>query len=92
MDRFVTARAPARASAQERRVVLSADQNDSRRGLLLEMTPEAEALVPRDQHSRIHRTVWLVTGGAAFAQGFVFEHKRPELCRVTLAAGLVFRK
>ena len=33
-----------------------------------------------------------VAGGAAFPQGLVFEHKRPELCRVTLTAGLVLRK
>ena len=45
MHRFVTARAPARAPAQEGRVVAPADEELSRRGLLLEMALEAEGLI-----------------------------------------------
>ena len=67
-------------------MVLSADQNPSRRGLLLEMALEAERLVAGDQHLRVDRSVWLVACGAALAQCLVFKYERPELRRVALAA------
>ena len=41
----MTTRAPARAPAQERRVIAPADEDLSRRGLLLEMALEAEGLI-----------------------------------------------
>src|SRR5438045_9561758 len=59
---FVTARAPTCAPAQERRVVLSADQNGSRRGLLLEMALEAERLISGHEHFLIYRSLRLVAG------------------------------
>src|SRR2546427_10281502 len=91
MDLFMTTRAPARAPAQERRVIAPADEDAPRRGLLLEMALQAKGLVARDKHALVDRTVRRVAGRASFAQGFVLEHKRAELQRVAFAAGFVFR-
>ena len=73
-------------------MVLSADRDSSRYELLLKVALEAETLVAGDQHSLVDRAVRLVTRRAAFTQRLVLIDKRPELHRVTLAAGLVFRK
>ena len=90
MDRLVAAGAPAGAPAQERGVVAPADEELARRGLLLEMALEAEGLIAGNQHSLVYRAMHGVASCAAFPQRFVFKHKRSELRRVALAAGLVF--
>jgi hypothetical protein len=91
MHRLVAAGTPAGSTAEEWRVIAPADEDLSRRGLLLEMALEAESLIARDQHALVYRTVGLVAGRASFAQGFVLEHKWAELDGVAFAAGFVFR-
>jgi len=87
---FVATAAPTRAAAEERRMVLSADNNASGRSLLLEMAFETERLIAGDQHFLVHRTMHPMAGGASFAQRFMFEHKRAELHGMALAAGFIF--
>ena len=89
MHRFMAARAPATAALQERRMVPAADENDVRRGLLLEVALEAKILVPLDQHLVVHRSVRIVAGGAAFADGLVLKHKRAALRNVALGTSFV---
>ena len=81
---------PTRAAAQARRVTATADENGSRRSLLLEMALEAKIGVARDEHLRVHRAVRLVAGRAAFARGFVLEDERSALHRMALETRFVF--
>ena len=54
---------------------------------LLEMTLQTKVGVSGREHLGVDRSVRAVTGGAAFAHGFVLEHMRASLCRMTLEAG-----
>ena len=92
MNGFVAAGGPAGAAAQERRVILAADQDHSRSDLLLEVALEAETLIARDQHFLVHRAVRLMASPAPLAQGLVLEDEGSELRRMALATGLVLGK
>ena len=91
MDGLVAAAAPTRAPAHKTGMVYFSDQQLPRGGLLLEVAFEAEGLVARDQHDGVDRSMRVVAGGAALAQGPVLEHKRPPLGGMALEAGFVFR-
>ena len=56
---------------------------------LLEMALQTKIRVPHGQHFGIDAAVRVVTGGAAFAHGFVPEHVRTALGRVTLQAAII---
>ena len=72
-------------------MIPSANENSSRRGLLLEVALQAKRCVALQQHFLVHRTVDSVAGGAAFANGFVLEHKRSMLRGVALGAIVTLR-
>jgi hypothetical protein len=55
----------------------------------LRVASQAEIGVGDDEHFAIDGTVRGVTGGAAFAQGFVFENHRPGLFTMTLSAAFI---
>jgi hypothetical protein len=71
-------------------MVLTADKDSARGGLLLEMTTQAKVGVPSDEHFLIHRAMNGVTGGAAFAHSLMLEDEGPALGGMALAAGLSF--
>src|SRR5580698_10078085 len=60
-------------------------------GLLLVVTAQAKILIARHEHFLIHTAVGIVTGSAAFTEGFVFEDMRTALLSVAPEAGLVRR-
>ena len=67
-------------------MIRSADENPPTLDLL-EMTLQTQVGVSCREHLGIDRSVRAVTGGATFAHGFVLEHMRASLCRMTLEAG-----
>lgn len=73
-------------------MILSADVDSPRSGLLLEVAFQTQHMIPLSQHSRVHRAVWAMTGRAAFAHRLVFEHERASLRDVAFAASLLFRR
>lgn len=83
---------PTGAASEPSGMVLPADQDPSGRGLLLEVAFKTQHMIALGEHARVDRTVWLVTGRAAFAHRFVLEDKRSALSDVALAAGLLFRR
>ena len=89
MHRFVAARAPATPPLQERRVVPSPDEDHIVRGLLLEVTFEAQVLVALNQHFVVHRSVRVVAGGASFTDCFMLKHKWTALSDVASGTGFV---
>ena len=89
---FVAARRPARAPGQRTAVVTSADEDNSRSGLLLEVAFEAQGGVALHQHLAVDRTVNRVARRAAFAHRLVLENERPALRSVTFAAGLTLHR
>ena len=91
MDCFVASGRPAGASRQARSMVLAADENLSRAGLLLEMAPQTEVGISSHEHFLVHRAVDRMTGRAALAHRFVLEDERAALGGVALGAGLVLR-
>ena len=50
------------------------------------MTTKAQVRVALNQHAPIHRAVWIMTGHAAFPQGFVLEDVRLRLLLVAANA------
>jgi len=54
------------------------------RTLILRVTAQAQIGIAGDQHLFIHRTVRVVTGGAAFTHRLVFKDERPRLLAMTL--------
>lgn len=72
-------------------MVHAADQQLSRR-LLLEMTLQAERLIPRLQHLFVHRAVGVVTGDTSLAHCLVLENKRSLLRDVAADAGVIHRR
>ena len=90
MSRGVAAGGPARALAQQQRMVHVSDINLSNRPMLhLSMAFEAEVRIGFDQQLAIHRAVRVMAHGAAFSHRFVLENKWPGLLAVTLGAVLV---
>lgn len=49
------------------------------------MAFQAEIIVAFDEQLGVHRAVWMVTDGAAFAHGFVLKHEGLGL--LTMAPG-----
>ena len=88
---LVAAGGPAGALRQALRVVGTADEKLPGTGLLDEVTFQTQIRVPLGQQLGIDRAVRVVAGGAAFAQGFVFEHERTLLGRMAAQAHFIFR-
>ena len=90
MDGRVTAGGPASAELEVGGVWAFADENFRRqtRALHLRVAAEAEIVVGLREHHAVDRTVRVVTGRAAFAQGGMFEDKGPSL--LAMALGAVF--
>ena len=88
VHRFVAPGAPASSAREERGVVPATDKDFAGCELLLKVALQAEVLVALDKHSVIDRAVRVVTGGAAFADGFVLEHEGTPLCNMAGAASL----
>jgi hypothetical protein len=88
MHRGMTATRPAAAQRQSGGMVDVANQ-ERRAGLDLGVTLQAKIRIARGEQFAIHGTVWLMTGSAAFTQGFVLEYKAPRLIAMTFGAGLV---
>ena len=91
MNCFVTPRRPAGSSTQSPTVILPADIDSARSGLLLEVALQAEHMIPLRQHPRIHRSMRFVAGRASLTYRFVFEDEWPSLRDVAFAACLLFR-
>ena len=95
VDGFMTTGAPAGPLAQKvaggRDVSEIADENVAIGCLLLVMAAQAKRLVARNQQPRVHATVRVVAGGAAFAQRLMLEHERSRLCDVALGTDLIGR-
>ncbi len=89
MNRRVTSRGRTVALPQEKGVVDLSDHHLTRGSRHLSVTLEAEIGTPLHQHLVVHRAMRLVTGGAAFPHGFMFENKIPGLLAVALGAGLI---
>ena len=93
VDRRVTAGAPARAlthvSELKRGVVLLADEHATADTLCLRVAFQAQVCVALHQQLGVDRAVRRMTDGAALAQSFVLEHKRPRLLAMALSAILV---
>ncbi len=58
-------------------------------GGILGVAAQAKVCIGLDQHFPVDGTVWVMTGGATFAQRFVFEHDRPGLFPMTLGTTFV---
>ncbi len=82
MNRFVTAGGPTGTYLDAGRVVGTANE-DSAVIDLLEMTLQTEIGIALGQQLGIDRAMGLVTGRAAFANGFVLENVRAALRGVT---------
>ena len=54
------------------------------------MTFEAKVVIPLNEHFFVHGAVWIMAGGAAFTDCFVFENKGAALGGVALHAGVLF--
>src|SRR6185295_3351296 len=86
VNRFVATGRPTGALLQTSGVIAIADEDFAVGPLLLEMTFEAEVRVALDQHLLVDRAVRRMAGHAAFADRFMFKHKRAALRGVTLEA------
>src|SRR2546428_10744399 len=89
VDRRVATGAPARAGGYERGVTLFANEQASGNALRLRVTFQAQVGVALPQQFGVDRAVRRMTDGAALAQRFVLEHKRPGLLAMALRAILV---
>ena len=85
----MTSLTPAAALCRQSRVIDIANVDCASCKLPLEVTAQAERLIARDQHSGVHASVRIVTGGAAFAHRLMLEHERPELLHVALGADFI---
>lgn len=90
VDGFVATGGPAGAATHARRVIAAADVDFAIDPLFLEMAFEAEDGIAFDEHAWVDRAVGLVAGGAALADGLVFEGEGAALGNVATAAGVVF--
>lgn len=92
MNGCVAAGGPTGSHLEQLGVVGIADVNASSgntRALNLRVTTQAKIGVALDEHFPIDRAVWIMTGGAAFAQGFMLEDKGPCLFAMTLGTTFV---
>src|SRR6266404_9732672 len=90
MDGRMATGGPASALAQKSCMVRSADVYQARLPMLdLGVAAEAEIWVARRKQLAVHRAVRVMTDGATFAQGLMFEHKRPSLFAMTLGAAFI---
>ena len=89
MHGFVAPGGPTRALLHPDRVIGTSDQNPPAPHLL-EMAVEAQIVVSHREHLLVDGTMRVMTGGAAFAHGFVLEDKRAALRRMALQAILIF--
>lgn len=84
---------PATAEFHETGMIHTADEKMSEaarcRSLVLCVTTEAEIGVANHQHLGVDRAMRVMTDGAAFPQGRVFENERPGLIAVALGASFV---
>lgn len=55
----------------------------------LRVAAQAKVVVARDKHLLMNRSVYLVAGGAAFRDGFMFKNKRALLFFMTIEASFV---
>jgi len=55
----------------------------------LRMTTQAQIVVAGHEHLRMHGSVNLMAGGAAFAKGLMFKNKRAALFFVTVKASFI---
>jgi hypothetical protein len=90
---FVAPSGPTRAPQDEPGMILGAYIKCSG-GLVghplgLEVTLEAEILVALNEHFVIRAAMRIVAGGAAFANGFVFENEWPALLHMALHTGVL---
>lgn len=88
----MTAGGPAGADLQVAGMRTLADKNFTGRYAgprHLGMTAEAEIVVGLREHHAVDRTVRIVAGRTAFAQGGVFEDKGPRLLAMALGAVLI---
>ena len=86
MNGFVAARRPARALLQASRVIGTPNKDGSALNLL-EMAFQAQIGVAHGQQLGVDTAMDRVTCRAAFPHGFVLEHKRAALGRMTFQAG-----
>jgi hypothetical protein len=92
VHRFVAAGGPTCAALDVRGVRLFTDEkiaSRNARALDLQVAFEAKVVVAFDEELAIDRAVRPMANGAAFAQGFVFENKRPALLAMTIRASFV---
>ena len=89
MHRRMATGAPTGALAQKLSVWLESDKGFARGTLHLRMTFEAKVRITLDQQLPIHRTVRVVTDGAAFPQCLMLKNEWPGLFTMTLRATLV---
>lgn len=88
VHRLVAAGAPAGTAREEGTMVASADQDAAGLGLLLEVALEAEVGIALREQFVVYRAVRVMAGGAAFADGFVFEDEGAPLRDVAAGAGI----
>src|SRR6185369_12068812 len=82
---------PASPLAQPARAaMIRAADNNSRRCLLLEMTPETKIGIARHQHLLVHRSVRIVACRAALADGLMLKNEGPALGGMAFAARIAF--
>src|SRR6476620_1574879 len=89
MNCFMTPGGPARALHDTGGMILGTDDNLAGSALRLKMALQAKVVVALDQHFVIHTAVRVMTCGAAFTDGFVFEDEWSALWRVALHAGVL---
>ena len=82
---------PACAATHAGRMIAAADVDFAIDPLFLEMAFEAKDGITFHEHAGVDRAVGLVAGGAALADGLVFEGERTALGNVASAARVVFR-
>jgi hypothetical protein len=92
VNSLMASRAPAGSATQERGVIHIADINCTGGGLLLEMAPQTECRIARNEQSGVHTPVWIVAGHAPFVHRFMLEYKRTGLRRVAFGADLIERR
>lgn len=69
-------------------MIPAADENLARPGLLLEVAFQAEVGIPLSQHLVVDGAMRVMTGGAAFPDGFVLKDEGPPLGDMALRAGI----
>ena len=73
-------------------MVAVANDDDARSGLRLEVTFQAEVLVALHEHFFVGRAMWIMAGGAAFANGLMLKNEGATLSGMALHAGVALRR